>query len=64
MNKNTICLSMAVSQTGSFESKHFGEADKYLIYEWIEDELKNRPDEFNLFTISNGILKTRIKKVE
>jgi predicted Fe-Mo cluster-binding NifX family protein len=29
---------------------------------WIEDELKNRPEEFKLFTIKNGILKTTIKK--
>jgi predicted Fe-Mo cluster-binding NifX family protein len=28
---------------------------------WIEDELRNRPEEFKLFTIKNGILKTPIK---
>lgn len=31
---------------------------------WIEDELKNKSGGFNLFTISKGILKTRIKKAE
>ncbi len=30
---------------------------------WIEDELKNRPDEFKLFTIKNGILKTAVKNL-
>jgi len=29
---------------------------------WIEDELKNRPREFKLFTMKNGILKKTIKK--
>lgn len=29
---------------------------------WIEDELKNRPEEFKLFTIKNGILKSAIKQ--
>jgi len=29
---------------------------------WIEDELKNRPQEFKLFTLKNGVLKTIIKK--
>lgn len=30
---------------------------------WVEDELKNRPREFNLFTIKKGIMKTAIKKI-
>ena len=29
---------------------------------WIDDELINRPEEFKLFTIKNGILKTAIKQ--
>jgi len=29
---------------------------------WLEDELINRPEEFKLFTIKNGILKTEIKQ--
>jgi len=148
MNENTIRLAMAVNHSGHFEPKHFGDADKFLMYEWtdgkfvslqeepnsfknfdeeqahgskkkggaiidflrsldvnvlvsnqfgqnikmvnrhfipvivyeitpvqvleimtkqmnwFEDELKNKPDEFNLFTIKNGILKSRIKTVE
>jgi predicted Fe-Mo cluster-binding NifX family protein len=31
---------------------------------WIEDEHNNRPDEFKLFTLKNGILKTSIKKAD
>jgi len=141
-----IKLAMAVGDDGNFQAKHFGDADKYEIYEWdnnsffylneiinpfktldeeqehgsrekgkaiigllkenninilvskqfgkniqmviqhfipvivskntpgevleildkqikwIEDELKNKPDEFSLFTINKGILKTKIKK--
>jgi predicted Fe-Mo cluster-binding NifX family protein len=148
MDKNTVRLAMAVNHSGHFESRHFGDADKYLMYEWtdgrfvflqeksnkfknfdeeqahgskkkgvaiidflqslninvlvskqfgknvqlvnchfipvivpedtpeqvleiltkhmkwIEDELKNKTDGFNLFTISKGILKTRIQKAE
>jgi predicted Fe-Mo cluster-binding NifX family protein len=29
---------------------------------WIEDELNNNPEEFKLFTINKGILKTAIKQ--
>lgn len=29
---------------------------------WIEDELRNKPGDFKLFTIKNGILKTAINK--
>jgi predicted Fe-Mo cluster-binding NifX family protein len=29
---------------------------------WIEDELRNKPEEFKLFTIKNGIMKTSLKK--
>jgi predicted Fe-Mo cluster-binding NifX family protein len=29
---------------------------------WIEDELRNRPEEFKLFTLKNGILKSSIEK--
>jgi predicted Fe-Mo cluster-binding NifX family protein len=28
---------------------------------WIEDELRNRPKEFKLFKIKNGIMKTSVK---
>lgn len=29
-----IKLAMAVSNTGNFQAKHFGDADKFEIYEW------------------------------
>lgn len=29
---------------------------------WIEDELRNRPEEFKMFTIKNGIMKTAVNK--
>ncbi|HET54053.1 MAG TPA: hypothetical protein ENN33_02430 [Ignavibacteria bacterium] len=29
-----IKFALAVSESGLFEAKHFGDADKYLIYEW------------------------------
>jgi len=32
-------------------------------FKWIEDELKNRPREFKMFTIKNGIMKTAINKI-
>jgi len=146
MNKTSIRFAMAVNHAGYFIPKHFGDAYKYLIYEWnknnlvyskeainhfkefdeeqthgskkkgmaiidllkglnvkvlvsrqfgknvqmvnrhfipvivnsekpddiipmlkkhmkwIEDELNNRPEEFILFTLKNGVLKTIIKK--
>jgi predicted Fe-Mo cluster-binding NifX family protein len=146
MNKTSIRFACAVNHDGLFEAKHFGNADKYLIYEWnnsefnfikevknsfngfddiklnglstknmacinlleqadvkilvsrqfgqniqmvnklfipvivnsetpdevisilrkhirwIEDELNSNPDEFKLFSISKGILKTKIRK--
>lgn len=30
---------------------------------WIEEEFKNKPQEFKLFTMKNGILKTTIKQI-
>jgi predicted Fe-Mo cluster-binding NifX family protein len=32
--------------------------------QWIEDELKNHPEEYKLFTLRNGALKTIIRKEE
>jgi predicted Fe-Mo cluster-binding NifX family protein len=32
-----IILAMAVSNAGYFQAKHFGDADKYEIYEWDND---------------------------
>jgi hypothetical protein len=33
MNEKLIRLALAVNHSGHFEPTHFGEADKYLIYE-------------------------------
>jgi len=46
MNKN-IKFALAVSHSNLFESRHFGDADKYLIYKWnngkavLQDEMEN-----------------------
>lgn len=39
MNKNSIRFACAVNHKGLFEAKHFGNADKYLIYEWNNNDL-------------------------
>ncbi len=31
---------------------------------WIEDEIENRPKEFKLFTLQNGVIKTIIRKTD
>ncbi|MBN2214711.1 MAG: hypothetical protein JW723_10740 [Bacteroidales bacterium] len=48
MNNNKISLALAVNYAGKFVQKHFGDADKFLIYEWDHDKLvfvkeKNNP---------------------
>jgi predicted Fe-Mo cluster-binding NifX family protein len=47
---NNIRLAMAVDHLQNFQSKHFGDADQYLIYEW-----KN--NEFVLFSCENNLYK-------
>ena len=37
--KNTIKFAYAVGHSNTFESKHFGDADKYIISEWNEEEI-------------------------
>ena len=39
MEKGSVKLAMAVNNEGFFQPKHFGDADKYLIYEWKDNEL-------------------------
>jgi predicted Fe-Mo cluster-binding NifX family protein len=39
MNKKTIRFAFAVNQDGCFQQKHFGDADKFLIYEWANGKL-------------------------
>lgn len=47
-----IVFSDIVKEVGVILKKHI---------KWIEDELNNKPGEFKLFTIKNGILKTAIQ---
>ena len=49
MNKKTIRFACAVNQSGRFEPKHFGNADKYLIYEWSNNEFIFIKEEINSF---------------
>ncbi len=46
---NNIHLAMAVDHSHNFQSKHFGDADQYLIYEWKNNELVLFSCENNLF---------------
>ena len=44
-----ICLAFAVNKNGKFGKNHFGDADKYLIYEYKCDEMnliKKLPNRF------------------
>jgi predicted Fe-Mo cluster-binding NifX family protein len=39
MNEKLIHFAFAVNHVDHFEAKHFGDADKYLIYKLDNDEL-------------------------
>lgn len=39
----------AVNQFNDFEPKHFGDADKFIIYEWVDHELKLVQEQPNIF---------------
>jgi predicted Fe-Mo cluster-binding NifX family protein len=52
MNRNPIRFACAVNHAGLFETKHFGNADKYLIYEWTNDDFIFIKEETNSF---NGL---------
>lgn len=49
MKKNKIRFAFAVNQINNFEAKHFGDADKYLIYEFIENEFVFQSEQINEF---------------
>ncbi|MCF8360684.1 MAG: hypothetical protein K9H26_18160 [Prolixibacteraceae bacterium] len=49
MEKNNIRLAMAVNNSGQFQQKHFGDADKYMIYEKNTDGMKFVRSEINKF---------------
>ena len=39
MNKKSVMIAYAVNANGRFEEKHFSNADKFLMYEWTNNEL-------------------------
>ena len=53
MNMKSIRIAYAVNHTGLFEEKHFGYADKYLIYEWVNNEFLLIREEINDFNDFN-----------
>jgi len=44
-----LCFAFAVNEKNQFEKKHFGDADKYLIYKQDGDEIKLFSEETNIF---------------
>ena len=49
MNKKTIRFAFAVNHASHFEPEHFGNANKYLIYEWSDNEFIFIKEEINSF---------------
>lgn len=43
----TIKFAFAVGEAGNFESCHFGDAEKYLIFEWNGDEMTFKKEVVN-----------------
>ena len=54
MTKKSINISFAVNTNGRFEEKHFSNADKYLIYEWTDNNLTYISEVTNSFKITDG----------
>lgn len=48
-DKNSIRFAFAVNNQNLFQKKHFGDADKYLIYELVDDEIIDVSEETNKF---------------
>lgn len=46
-----LCFAFAVSENNQFEKKHFGDADKYLIYKQDGDGIKLFSEEINKFKL-------------
>jgi len=49
MNKQTIRLALAVDHKGPLKSRHFGDADKYLIYEISNKDHIFQNEEINIY---------------
>ena len=44
-----LCFAFAVNEANQFEKKHFGDADKYLIYKQDDEGIKLFSEEINKF---------------
>ncbi len=55
-------FAFAVNKKNEFENKHFGEADKFLIYKFEVDSMKKESEEENIFKIFEHGKKHGIKK--
>lgn len=42
-----VKVAFAVSNKNEFEAKHFGDADKYLVYQWDDEKLTNELELIN-----------------
>ncbi|MBN2275857.1 MAG: hypothetical protein JXK95_16130 [Bacteroidales bacterium] len=49
MNKESFCFAFAVNHAGEFQPKHFGDADRYLVYEWQNNELVYLKELINIY---------------
>ena len=58
----SICFAFAVNNDGRFEEKHFSAAEKYLIYEWSDNEFSFIKEEINSFKSSNEVLNASTEK--
>ena len=47
--ENYIRFAFAVNEQNQFHKKHFGDADKYLIYELVDDQFIDISEEVNIF---------------
>lgn len=74
MNKKFIRFAFAVNHKGSLQRKHFGDADKYKIYEWADGNMvylneitntaKNYDEEKGHGSRKKGIAVTELLKKE
>jgi predicted Fe-Mo cluster-binding NifX family protein len=52
-NHESIRVVFAVSNNNKFEEKHFGDADKYLIYQWQGEQFLSQTELINHFKNSD-----------
>jgi len=56
MDTESIRFAFAVDNDENFVAKHFGDADKYLIYEWVNNEFVFLKEEVNRFKSSSEVI--------